>query len=113
MNSTFPNCGRLVLGFIDADRCDQILSFQDVSRSTRFAYLEPALPKILFGDSVGKLALCVNVLVQTVDVAAFRRVSVLRCETGDALHILQGEPSNVTGRRMETSKRKRLEAEKH
>ena len=66
MRSTFPNCGRLVLGgvlgFIDADRCDQILIFQDLSRSTRFAYLEPALPKILFGDSVGKLALCVNVL---------------------------------------------------
>ena len=62
MNSTFPNCGRLVLGFIDADRCDPILIFQDLSRSTRFAYLGPALPKILFGDSVGKLALCVNVL---------------------------------------------------
>ena len=49
-------------GFIDADRCDRILSFQDLSRSTRFAYVEPALPKILFGDSVGMLALCANVL---------------------------------------------------
>ena len=100
-------------GFIDADRCDQILILQDLPRPARFAYLETALPKILFGDSVGKLALCVNVLVQTVDVAAFRRVSVLRCEAGDTLHVLQGGPSNVTGRRMETSKRKRLEAEKH
>ena len=93
MKSTFPNCGKLVLGrgghgFIDADRCDQILIFgicRDLHGSHTWRL---RCRRYCLETQSGNWHCVLMFWVQTVDVAAFRRVSSLRCEAGDAFHML-------------------------